>query len=276
MGKGTCHPLRAGLRQEWKEWSEIPPEEGLGVRFIDSHVHLFDYREQSPSLNLVRSSEIMCLSSGIDRASSMATLEIAKSEPRLVKAFLGVHPSKVEAGEDIEWLEGALHEATGAGELGLDPNYSEVSPKSLQMATFVGQLEAVEKARKPVQVHSRGAEKECLEVLSSYNVKPVLLHWFQGEAELNEANDREYFVSFGPALLFSKKLQRMASSLDPALLLAESDGPVTFAPLGGAGGPSLIPTVVFALARLWKQTFSEAEERILQNGLGYLDTIGKT
>jgi len=266
------------------------------VRFIDSHVHLFDYREQSPSLNLVRSSEIMCLSSGIDRASSMATLEIAKSEPRLVKAFLGVHPSKVEAGEDIEWLEGALHEApskveagediewlegalheaTGAGELGLDPNYSEVSPKSLQMTTFVGQLEAVEKARKPVQVHSRGAEKECLEVLSSYNVKPVLLHWFQGEAELNEANDREYFVSFGPALLFSKKLQRMASSLDPALLLAESDGPVTFAPLGGAGGPSLIPTVVFALARLWKQTFSEAEERILQNGLGYLDTIGKT
>ena len=246
------------------------------MRFIDSHLHLYAYREHLPSLNLARASGTMLLSSGIDWASSMATLEIAKSEPGLVKAFLGVHPSEAEAGDDLGWFEGALHEATGAGELGLDPKYSEVSSKSPQMATFVRQLEAVEKAGKPVQVHSRGAEKECLEVLSSYDVKPVLLHWFQGEAEQREADDRGYFVSFGPALLCSKRLQRMAFSLDPALVLAESDGPVTFAPLGGAGGPSLIPTVVFALAELWKQTFSEAEERLLRNDLGYLGISGKT
>jgi TatD DNase family protein len=206
----------------------------------------------------------------------MATLEIARSEPSLVKAFLGVHPSEAEAGDDLEWFEEALHEATGAGELGLDPKYSEVSPKSMQMTTFLKQLETVEGTGKPVQVHSRGAEKECLDVLSSYGAKPVLLHWFQGEAELKEADDRGYFVSFGPALLQSKKLQRMASNLDPAHLLAESDGPVTFAGLGGAGGSSLIPTVVFKLAELWKLAFSEAEQRLLRNSLGYLDISGKT
>lgn len=205
----------------------------------------------------------------------MATLEIAMREPVLVKAFLGVHPSEAEAGDDLGWFEGALHEATGAGELGLDPKYSEVSPKSSQMTAFVRQLEAVEKARKPVQVHSRGAERECLEVLSSYDVKSVLMHWFQGEAEQREADDRGYFVSFGPALLHSKRLQRMAISLNPAFVLAESDGPVTFVSLGGAGGPSLIPTVVFALAELWKQTFSEVEERLLWNGLSYLGISGK-
>lgn len=206
----------------------------------------------------------------------MTTLEIAKGEPSLVKAFLGVHPSKVEVGDDLEWFEETLHEATGAGELGLDPKYSEVSPKSLQTTTFVRQLEAVEKAGKPVQVHSRSAEKECLEVLSSYTVKPVLLHWFQSEAELEEANARGYFFSFGPALLYSKKLQRMVSSLDCTRVLTESDGPVTFRPLCGAGGPSLVPTVVFKLAELWKLTFSEAEERLLRNGLGYLGVSGKT
>ncbi|MGD0395346.1 MAG: TatD family hydrolase [Nitrososphaerales archaeon] len=246
------------------------------MRFIDSHLHLCEYGCHLPSLNLARVSGTMLLSSAIDRASSMATLEIARSEHGLVKAFLGVHPSEAEAGDDLGWFEGALHEATGAGELGLDPKYSEVSPKSPQMTAFVRQLEAVEKAGKPVQVHSRGAEKECLEVLSTYDVKPVLLHWFQGEAEQKEANDRGYFVSFGPAFLHSKRLQRMASSVDPALVLTESDGPVTFAPLGGAGGPSLIPTVVFALAELWRQTFQDAEERLLRNGLSYLDVSGKT
>jgi TatD DNase family protein len=87
---------------------------------------------------------------------------------------------------------------------------------------------------------------------------------------------RGYYVSFGPALLYSRKLQRMASGLDPALVLVESDGPVTFAPLGGAGGPALIPTVVFKLAELWNLTFSEAEDRILRNGLSYLGTGEKT
>ncbi|MGD1055515.1 MAG: TatD family hydrolase [Nitrososphaerales archaeon] len=246
------------------------------MRFIDSHVHLCEYREYRPSMNLARSSEAMLLSSSIDRASSMATLEIAKSEPSLVKAFVGVHPSEAGIGDDLEWFEGALHEATGAGEFGMDPNYSEVSPNSLQMTTFVKQLEAVEKAGKPVQVHSRGAEKECLGLLSSYSVKSVLLHWFQGEAELKEADDRGYFVSFGPALLVSRRLQRMASSLDPAFVLAESDGPITFAHLGGAGGPSLVPTVIFRLAELWKLTFSEAGQRLLWNGLRYLDIGGKT
>jgi TatD DNase family protein len=264
------------LRREREEWSEIPPEGRLGVRLIDSHVHLCEYQDYLPSLNLARSSGTMLLSSGINQASSMATLEIARSEPSLVKAFLGVHPSQAEAGDDLEWFEGALHEATGAGELGLDPKYSEVSPKSLQMITFVKQLEAVEKAGKPVQVHSRGAEKECLGVLSSYGLKSVLLHWFQSEAELRAADDRGYFVSFGPALLHSKRLQRMAFSLDPAHVLAESDGPVTFAQLGGAGGSSLVPTVVFKLAELWKLTFSEAERCLLRNDLSYLDIGGKT
>jgi TatD DNase family protein len=206
----------------------------------------------------------------------MVTLEIARGEPGLVKAFLGVHPSEAEAGDDLEWFGAALREATGAGELGLDPKYSEVSLKSPQMTTFARQLEAVEKTGKPVQVHSRGAEKECLDVLSSYDVRHVLMHWFQGEAELREAYDRGYFVSFGPAVLHSKKLQRMASSMDPAFALSESDGPVTFTSLSGAGGPSLVPTVVFKLAELWRMPFSEAEERLLRNGVRYLDTSGKT
>jgi len=246
------------------------------VRFIDSHLHLYEYREHLPNLNLARSTGTVLLSSGVDRASSGVTLEIARSEPGLVKAFVGVHPSEAEAEDDLEWFDGALHEATGAGELGLDPRYSEVSPKSLQMTAFVRQLESVEKAGKPVQVHSRGAEKECLEVLSSYDVKPVLLHWFQAEAQQREVDDRGYFVSFGPALLQSKKLQRMASDLDPAQVLPESDWPVTFAALGGAGGPSLIPTVGFKLAELWKLTFSEAEDRLLLNGLRYLGSSEKT
>ena len=246
------------------------------MRFIDSHVHLCEYGERLSSLSLTFKSDTMLLSSGIDKSTSLATLEIAKTESTLVRAFVGTHPSGAQKETDLEWFEGALLEAAGAGELGLDPKYSEVVPHSPQSTVFLQQLEGGERAGKPVQIHSRRAEKACLEALTSYRVAPVLMHWFEGEAELGEVRDRGYFVSFGPAVLHSKKLQRMASRIDPARVLTESDGPVAFGTLGGAGGPSLIPTVIFKLAELWKETFSESEERLLRNGLSYLGEGGKT
>jgi TatD DNase family protein len=218
----------------------------------------------------------MLLSSGIDMATSLATIEITKSAHGLVKAFVGIHPSEAQEAAGLGWFEGALREAAGAGEIGMDPRYSEVGTGSAQRTTFVKQLEGAERAEKPIQVHSRGAEKECIQVLTSYRLERVLMHWFEGEADLREVGDRGYFVSFGPAILYSKKLQRMASSLKPELILTESDGPVTFRPLGGAQGPSLIPTVVFKLAELWRVTFSQAEELVMRNGLSYLNMSEKT
>jgi TatD DNase family protein len=248
------------------------------MRFVDSHVHLCEYQETFEILSTARSTETLLLSSGIDRRSSLRTLEIARAAPGLVKAFVGVHPSEAQLETDLEWFEAALGEAAGAGELGLDPKYSEVVTHSPQMAVLIRQLEVVEKAGKPVQLHTRGAERECLELLRSYRLRAVLLHWFQGESNLGKAEERGYFVSFGPALLQSRRLQRMASSLEPSQVLAESDGPVSFAALGGVGGPSLIPTVAFKLAWLWNLTFSEAEKRLLSNTLGYLgeSESGKT
>jgi len=246
------------------------------MHFIDSHVHLCEYQDYCSTLNFARSSSLMLLSSGVDMQTSLKTIQIAQEDPGLVRAFVGIHPSKAREGSDLEWFEGALRDATGAGELGLDPKYSDMAPHSAQLDSFSRQLHAVEKTGKPVQVHSRDAEKECLAVLGSYRLSPVLMHWFQGEAELREAGDRGYFISFGPALLHSKKLQRMASSLDPSCVMAESDGPVAFVPLGGAGGPSLIPAVVFKLAELWKKTFLETRMLLVNNGLTFLRESGKT
>jgi TatD DNase family protein len=218
----------------------------------------------------------MLLTSGIDKATSLESIDIAKNGRDLVKPFVGTHPSEARESANYDWFEGALREATGAGEIGLDPRYSEVTAGSTQRAVFVRQLEVAESLGKPIQVHSRGAEKQCLEILTSCRLDRVLMHWFESEADLKEVGDKGYFVSFGPALVNSKKLRRMASSLGTGHILTESDGPVTFRPLGGAGGPSLIPTVVFALAELWRVTFPEAEERVMRNGLSYLKMSGKT
>jgi TatD DNase family protein len=257
------------------EWAEIPLLTGRRVRFVDSHLHLCQYSEPSSTLALAKVTETLLLSAGVDRETSTRTVESSQAHPGAVKAFVGVHPSQAGKETDLAWLESALRGASGVGEIGLDPRYSPVAPRSPQMKAYKAQLEAAEEAGKPVQVHSRGAEKQCLETLSRFRLGPVLMHWFQAEELLKEVEDRGFFVSFGPALLYSKKLQRMASSLSRTQALSESDGPTPFRPLGGAEGPSLIPSVVFKLAELWHVRFEEARDSVLRNGLTYLGNSGK-
>lgn len=212
---------------------------------------------------------------GVDKETSAEANQAAARRPDIVRAFVGTHPSEAARERNLEWLEGSLQAATGVGEVGLDPKYSAIGPGSAQKEVFTSQLEAAKRAGKPVQVHSRGAEQECIEALESIGPKSVLMHWFQGETLLRKIVDKDYFISFGPALIHSKKLQRMAAQCDPRLVLTESDSPVSYGPLGGLSGPSLIPSVVFKLAELWGSTFEDVRRSTSKNALRYVGLTEK-
>jgi TatD DNase family protein len=258
------------LRSKPWEWAEIPPKARTSVRFIDSHLHICEYEGPEGVLAFARNTDTLLLSSGVDKSSSDRTLRIAQDSDGCARAFVGTHPAEVEKGPDLSWLGPAMSQATGVGEVGLDPKYSSIGPGSIQLKAFETQLALAEKAQKPVQVHSRGGERICLDVLSEFRLESVLMHWFQSSDLIREVSERGFFVSFGPALLYSKKLQRMATSVDRSLVLTETDAPVPFAPLGGARGPSLVPSLIFALARMWSLSFEEARVMVCFNGRRYL------
>lgn len=243
------------------------------MHFVDSHLHLSESRDASQVLRFASSTGTLLFACGVDRASSEETMEMARLSPDLIRAFVGIHPSEATNMGETGWIQSALAEASGVGEIGLDPKYSEVSERSPQMRAFLEQLATAEKAQKPVQVHTRNAERECLDRLGSFRLAAVLLHWFNGEGMLSAAEQRGYFVSFGPALLQSKKLQGMASKYPEGLMLVESDAPVAFPSLGGAGGPAMVPAVVFKLAQIKHRTFEEMAVRVAQSSAAYLPSL---
>ena len=246
------------------------------MRFVDSHIHLCEYADPAKELAYSRSTGTLLASSGVDRVSSERTLKLASGGHPQVLGFIGVHPSEAEKETDLGWIRSALGKATGLGEVGLDPKYSAAEKGSVQHQVFLAQLMAAEKAGKPVQVHSRGAESLCLQALEGFNLKGgVLLHWFQGEEMVRMAADRGYFFSFGPALLTSKRLQRIASKLSLSQVLTETDGPVEFQGLGHGQGPALIPSVLFRLALLFGVRYEEMREAVVRNSMTYLGSAGK-
>ena len=232
------------------EWPEIPRWPRRGVRFADSHLHL-DSAESDQIVANTEGAGALLLACGVDRETSERVLAYSAGHPGTVKPFVGLHPSEAGKGGGPSWVPGLLERALGLGEVGLDPSYSPTGEGSAQLGAFREQLRAAEARRVPVQVHSRGAESQALDVLGSFRTGPVLMHWLEAEEALPAAIQRGYFVSFSPALLYSKKLQRLARRCDPALALAESDSPVAYAPLGGVHGPTLVPSVAFRLAELW-------------------------
>jgi TatD DNase family protein len=245
------------------------------VRFVDSHLHLSDYADPAGILRSARETGTTLLACSTDEPSSRKTIIIARENPGIVGAFVGLHPSEAKTETEVEWLEDLLVQASGVGEIGLDPKYSESGEGSQQRRLFRVQLATAERAGKPVQVHSRNAETACLDELSTHRLSAVLLHWFNGETELGRAEGKGYFVSFGPALLESRKLQRMASNYSKDLILVESDGPVALPSLGGAEGPLTAPSVVFKLAGLKGVTFEEMTETTARNASSYLPALGK-
>jgi TatD DNase family protein len=143
------------------------------------------------------------------------------------------------------------------------------------MITFRKLLELAQDGGKPVQVHARGAERDCLDTISTFDLKSVLMHWFESEKRLSEVMAKGYLVSFGPSIIYSKKLQRMAVAANHDQVLVETDSPVSFAPLGRVSGPTLVPSVVFKIAELWGETFDEARALIARNSARFLGLPGK-
>ena len=240
---------------------------------MDSHLHL-EPRESRQALDFAEATETLLLACGVDRPSSAVALKLA-SESNAVRAFVGIHPSEAVKAKDTSWLRREVARAAGVGEIGLDPKYSSVGSRGAQMRVFLEEVGLAEKARKPLQIHSRGAERACLDLLEGFGLRSVLMHWFQEEGELRRVMDHGFYVSLGPSLLYSKRLQRIARSADRGLVLTETDSPVSYDPLGGVHGPSLVPSVVFRLAELWGIPFDETRETVGGNAMRFLGAAEK-
>jgi TatD DNase family protein len=240
---------------------------GSPAPLTDSHVHLPAYADAARDVVAsARTRGMRLVSVSVSAADAEPNFRLREENPSTVRCFIGIHPSEAVAERgDFEELAPMWERADGVGEVGLDPKYSEVSPGSAQMALFKAQVEVAEQRKKPLQVHSRGAEDRCLDVLEGYTLRSLLMHWFEGEESVGRVISQGHFISFGPAILYSKKLLRIAKRCPPETVLVESDGPVTFAALGGAEGPGLVPSVAFKLAEAWGKSFDEAVQQLSLN-----------
>lgn len=245
---------------------------------VDSHIHLSDseYDSDIPSIiNCMENMHIKACCVSIDYNTSRKTLELAKKS-KLVLPFIGIHPGKTE--EDLNILvDLALknsNKIAGIGEIGLDKTYV-TSEEELQRQelVFKTQLSLAEKLRKPVSIHSRKSLWEIFEIIPSYSIQGILLHWFDGnKQQLQKAMDMGFFVSYGPVMVYAKDKQVLLSKTERNRILVETDGPVKFSKCFELKPAhiSFISSVIFCGSKVLRKTYDEFSAVLEQNSKNFL------
>ncbi|MHA2034864.1 MAG: TatD family hydrolase [Promethearchaeota archaeon] len=186
---------------------------------------------------------------------------------------LGIHPEEVQMNKNIEnQLDSVLTTIRNnkdlicaIGEVGLDHHFvknPELYP--LQTKIFETMLSIAQELELPVNLHTKGAEKIVFEMLPSYSIPNINIHWYSGPEEfLKLGIDRGYYFSITPAISYSPPVKKTATMVDINHLLLESDGPVKYS--GRLGTPSLIIEVLNTVSKLKSIPAQELEHQIYEN-----------
>ena len=247
------------------------------MKLIDAHVHLSDAEYTSHIDELVNDAKnagvTALVTNSMDLQTCQNDVKLAEKYPDLVYPALGIHPWNVnvieekELQETIDFIQKEKSIVKAIGEIGLDYKYETIWEK--QTMVFDKMLRLAEKLELPVIIHSRGTTDKIVEMLPSYRLKRVLLHWFSHPmSALSKALDNGYFITEGPPVTYSNGIREVVEKTPITNLLTETDGPVTYwkQPFNGQlTKPSYIRNVVEAIAEIKKMQVEEVAQQIIKN-----------
>ncbi|MCW4010911.1 MAG: TatD family hydrolase [Candidatus Bathyarchaeota archaeon] len=249
------------------------------LKLVDAHIHLSDPQYTGHTDMLIddakNSGLVALVSNAMDYATSVEALKLREKNPELIHVALGIHPWNVnilkegELEETISLIteQHQLGNVLAIGEIGLDCKYESIWEH--QLMVFDRMLRLAEKLGLPAIIHSRGTTEFIVDMLPSYNLKRVLLHWFSHPmTALYKAMEHGYYITEGPPTVYSTGIREVVTNAPLTNLLTETDGPVLFrkAPFNGQmTRPSFVREVVHAIADVKGLSVETVADQIVRN-----------
>lgn len=205
---------------------------------VDTHAHLWwdcyaDNLEQVLERAKAAGVEKIIVP-GTDEATSQQSIELAKKNPGVIYAAVGIHPEGVvDARSQVTALRDLLTKnrkwIVAVGEIGTDVSTGELKSKiGRQQILFEQQVQLALEFDLPIIVHTRESLGETLAVLDQTGRMPRgVFHCFSyDEAGLAEVLARGFMVALGGNLTWSKRLQKLVDMVPGERLLLETDSPL--------------------------------------------------
>jgi TatD DNase family protein len=233
---------------------------------LDTHCHLDQYADPHA---VVRSLDRVAMVMVAVTASPSAFGHLRRrfEGERHLRFALGVHPLHAAELPEIEWqlFNRYLPETKYIGEVGLDFSPQGIGSRTEQEQAFCRILQALVGRNKVLSIHSRRAEARVLDLLSEFNAKPAIFHWYSGPlGVLDRILNVGHYCSFNPAMVRSEPGQQVIAQVPKSHVLVETDGPYVM-----VGGRPVLPTdvnIVYQyLAKKWAQPVTAVVDQVYSN-----------
>ncbi len=259
------------------------------MNLVDVHCHLNHalYKDELDAV-IKRAKDagvkvIVC--SGVNPPGNRQALELAQKYPEIVKACLGIYPidalglSEGETGlarqtvainleEEFEFIRKNKDKIVGVGEIGMDFHW-DTEYHAQQEENFRKILQFAISIKKPVVIHSRKAEKECIDVLEQ-EIKggeiPVVMHCFSGNKKsIQRGAALGYYFSIPANIIKLQHFQTLVELVDLNQLLTETDGPWLSPYAHQKNEPGFVIEAIKKIAEIKKLSVEETTKIIWEN-----------
>jgi TatD DNase family protein len=232
----------------------------------DTHAHYDDEAFDSDRDALLLSLKDKGIGRVINVGASMRgcrdSYKLSEKYP-FVYAALGVHPSETAelSEEDMEWIleKSRDPKVVAIGEIGLDYHFPDDPSPEHQKKWFARQIALAQQAGLPLVIHSRDAEKDTADVLSSEHAEKCggVMHCYSYSKEsTRDFLNLGLYFGIGGVLTFKngRKLKEAVEYLPMDRILLETDCPyLAPEPYRGKRNCSLyLPNVVAVLSEIKK------------------------
>ena len=192
----------------------------------------------------------------------------------LMYAAVGVHPDEVGSLDD-EKFDGLKKlfkndKVVAVGEIGLDYYWDNESHK-LQKEWFIRQLELARELNLPINVHSREAAQDTMQVIKEYGKGlDGVIHCYSYSKEMaQEYVKMGFFIGIGGVVTFknARRLKETAETVPLSAIVLETDCPY-LAPepyRGKRNDSSLIKYTAEKIAEMKGITYEEVVRRTEEN-----------
>ena len=251
------------------------------MKLFDTHCHLDDERfnEDREELieNLRKDGVDRLVTAGYSLEGSKRAIELSKKYD-FIYATIGISPNDVP--ETMEELDKELkvieeiykndEKIVAVGEIGLDYHWNTEN-KDIQKKAFIKQIELANKLNLPIQIHTRDAVMDTLEILKNHSVnKKGIFHCCPLNRELvKEGLKLGFYISFAGPTTFknSKNASEIIQLVPDDKMLVETDSPyLSPEPFRGKrNDPRNVQYIIKKIAEVKEKSFEDIEKIVYEN-----------
>ncbi|MBU0728646.1 MAG: TatD family hydrolase [Proteobacteria bacterium] len=243
------------------------------MNLTDTHAHICDQSFDADRDQIIRQAEnagishIIAVSETLDDIKKNLTL--AEKFPQILVAG-GLCPEHLDLDQTesiINYIRDNRERFIAIGEVGLDFwIVQDDSQKELQKEIFGKFIDLAIKLDLPLNVHSRSAGRQAVQLLLEKNAKRVQMHAFDGKySAALPAIEAGYFFSMPPSVNRSPQKQKLIKRLPLSVLLLESDSPVLGPDPKTRNEPANLLIGLEAISKLTKNPRKKVIQAVIEN-----------